>query len=80
MAVQVARQPAKAGWGTEQVGETAGTVWRCLQKLGKTNLRAVERQVGVPESMTHMAIGWLAREGKLDLRQDGRSVEVWLTE
>ena len=70
----------KAEWSIQAVGETAGRVWEWLQRNGTTNLATVERQVEAPSALVHMAIGWLAREGKLDFRQDGRQTQLWLTE
>ncbi|MBI3087719.1 MAG: winged helix-turn-helix domain-containing protein [Candidatus Omnitrophica bacterium] len=70
----------KAAWGVAEVGEIAGQAWQCLSRTGKTNLAAVEKQLGVPAPVTHMAIGWLAREGKVGLQQNGRHLQVWLTE
>ena len=70
----------KVELGIQAVGETAGRVWEWLQRNGKANLTTVEREVEVPAAVVHMAIGWLAREGKLELRQDGRQIQLWLTE
>ena len=70
----------KAEWSIQAVGETAGRVWEWLQGRGKTNLTTVEREIEAPAAVVHMAIGWLAREGKLDVRQEGRQTQLWLTE
>ena len=70
----------KAEWGVQAVGETAGRVWDCLQRNGKTALTVVEREVDAAPALVHMAIGWLAREGKLGLQQEGRQAQLWLTE
>lgn len=67
-------------WGTQAVGETAGLVWRFLHEHGKSSLTIIEREVEAPKKLVHMAIGWLAREGKLELSQEGRAIQLWLTE
>ena len=67
-------------WSVEEVGEAAGQVWQCLRKNGKAGLATIEKEVDAPKPLTDMAIGWLAREGKIDLKQAGKSVQVWLTE
>jgi len=54
--------------GVQDIGETAGKVWNLLQRNGKASLPTVERGVQSPKSVVHMAIGWLAREGKVELR------------
>jgi Winged helix-turn-helix domain (DUF2582) len=64
----------------DAIGATAGSVWHFLRQHGQTALPAVKAAVGVPDSMLHMAIGWLAREGKLEIRRRGRRVELSLTE
>ena len=64
----------------ETIGETAGQVWEFLQQHGRCSLNAVKLGVPAPKSQVDMAIGWLAREGKIDLSQEKRSLQVWLKE
>jgi hypothetical protein len=65
---------------TQAIGETAGAVWQYLKNHGKSTIRTVEREVEAPAGMVPMAIGWLAREGKLEVGQERRSVYAWLIE
>jgi hypothetical protein len=67
-------------WNVENIGETAGLVWDFLDSKGKSSLNAVERGIKAPKPLVHMAIGWLAREGKVELRQEKRSILLRLTE
>ncbi len=62
------------------IGTTAGAVWDFLRRRGPSRLAAIKAELPVPDVMVCMAIGWLAREGKLDLRQERRTVHLWLTE
>ncbi len=62
----------------ESIGKTAGQVWEYLKDEGKTSLSGVEKGVGAPRAVVMMAIGWLAREGKLEFGQENRSTQVWL--
>jgi len=62
----------------ESIGKTAGQVWSYLKAQGKTSLSGVEKGVGAPRGVVMMAIGWLAREGKLEFGQENRSTQVWL--
>lgn len=64
----------------ETIGETAGKVWHFLHSKGQSSLSAVEMGVKAPKPLVDMAIGWLAREGKVELRQEKRGVRLWLTE
>lgn len=65
---------------TQQVGETAGLVWTCLNGKGKVTLRQLEKGVDAPPDLVRMAVGWLAREGKVELAQEKRSIYVCLTD
>jgi len=67
-------------WSVQAIGDTAGQVWRFLRSKGKSSLNAVERGIKAPKPLVDMAVGWLAREGKVELRQEKRSIQLWLTE
>jgi len=64
----------------QTVGETAGVVWQYVKGHGRTTLTTLERGIGAPSEVVLMAVGWLAREGKVELSQEKRSVYVKLTE
>ena len=70
----------KAQVGMTELGETAGKIWERLQRNGKSTLTELETKVESPKALTHMALGWLAREGKLDFCAEGRAVKIWLRE
>jgi hypothetical protein len=65
---------------TETIGKIAGKVWHHLNDHGKTSLSGLEKAVKAPRGVVFMAIGWLAREGKLEFAQENRSTQVWLRE
>jgi len=52
-------------WTIETVGATAGLVWSFLSGHGPASLSTIEREVEAPRLLIHLALGWLAREGKL---------------
>ena len=58
----------------EQIGTTAGSVWRFLTASGPSTLYALEKGIDAPKAVIAMAIGWLAREGKLHVEHEGRTV------
>jgi hypothetical protein len=64
---------------TDDIGKTAGGVWSFLKANGKVSLSAVEKGVDAPRNLVYMAIGWLAREGKVTIQREERSVQIWLT-
>jgi hypothetical protein len=63
-----------------EVGDAAGTIWRYLDEHGATTLSRLKQGAKLPEQMVLMAIGWLAREGKLRLVREGTTVKVDLRE
>jgi stage V sporulation protein SpoVS len=65
---------------TQMIGETAGAVWQYLKDHGKSTLKALGTGVDAPAEAVPMAVGWLAREGKVEVAQEKRSIYLWLTE
>jgi len=63
----------------DEIGATAGDIWRWLRDRGKVSVSAVEKGVNAPRRQIHMAIGWLAREGKIELAEENRGLHLWLT-
>jgi hypothetical protein len=62
----------------DKVGETAGTIWQALDKDGPQKVTALKKQVKATDITLHMALGWLAREDKIEMVVDGRSYKVSL--
>ncbi|MGH9746551.1 MAG: winged helix-turn-helix domain-containing protein [Candidatus Acidiferrales bacterium] len=58
--------PAPAREYSQPIGDTAGTLWQLLSEDGPSTLASLIQEVGVPESLFFMAVGWLAREGKIE--------------
>ncbi len=68
-------------WSTERIGDVAGDVWTWLcDRGGEATVRAVEQGLESPQRLVDMAVGWLAREGKVELGRQGRAVRVRLLE
>ncbi len=63
---------------TETVGATAGRVWHTLHEEGELRLSALQKRVDASSPLLHMALGWLAREDKIELAPEGRSYRVRL--
>lgn len=62
----------------DKVGETAGTIWQTLDKDGPQKVTALKKQIKAADITLHMALGWLAREDKIEMVPDGRSYKVSL--
>jgi DNA-binding response OmpR family regulator len=54
------------------IGECAGKVWQVLNKTGKAPLDEVSRETGLTPREIHRAVGWLARENKISIVEDGK--------
>ncbi|HOG05594.1 MAG: winged helix-turn-helix domain-containing protein [Paludibacter sp.] len=52
----------------ETIGQNAGLIWHALQE-GEKNVKAVKRVTKLRERELNMALGWLAREGKIILKE-----------
>lgn len=62
----------------DTIGELAGAVWQFLEDNGESSLSAVNDGVDAPRSKVNMAIGWLAREQKLEFVDEGRGTYLQL--
>lgn len=62
----------------DKIGEVAGEVWNFLDSEGEASVSAIVDSLDASRSKTQMAIGWLAKEGKLDFEEKGRGNSVSL--
>jgi hypothetical protein len=56
-----------------QIGDTAGLVWKQLSESGPVSMAKLVKAVGEPRDTVMQALGWLAREDKLHIEEEGRS-------
>ncbi len=65
----------------EQIGETAGEVWHLLaDEREPISLAQLAKRIDQPRDVIMQAIGWLAREDKLVIEENGRTRYVSLTD
>ena len=62
----------------DQIGETAGAVWRLLDDRGPLSLSKLAREIDEPRDVVMQAVGWLARENKIRIEEEARSRVVYL--
>ena len=62
------------------IGETAGKVWRHLAAEGEQELAGLAAQLEEPTERVSLAVGWLAREGKINVRADRGLIRVSIKE
>ena len=63
----------------EDIGLAAGKVWSYLDANGETTLAKLRTGTGLDDRMLQMALGWLAREDKVEFAGGGRAGRVRLT-
>lgn len=61
-----------------QVGEAAGEVWRLLNQGGPQTLAQLKKKLNGSSELVGFAVGWLAREDKLEFYKEKRSIVVRL--
>lgn len=52
----------------EYFGAKAGMLWQCLHEHGPLSIVQIKRKTKMPDADVYAALGWLAREGKLEIR------------
>ena len=63
----------------ETIGLWAGAIWTALSEAeGKLELKAIKKATKLKDKEAFAAIGWLAREGKINVvaSEDGKTVDV----
>lgn len=61
------------------IGEAAGKVWKALGTKGKVALTTLPKVLEEDGALVNQAIGWLARESKIEFEKEGRAVYVKLS-
>lgn len=61
-----------------QVGETAGMVWHALSNEGPLTINQLKKKFNGSGELLNFAIGWLAREDKVEITPDKKTLRVQL--
>ncbi len=62
-----------------EIGQAAGEVWRALEgATGWTTATQIRNRTSLSSDMLQRALGWLAREGKVQFEVSGKVVKVML--
>jgi len=61
-----------------KIGHAAGMSWQYLERHGETTLSKLKQGTKLSDQLLLMALGWLARENKLNLVQQKRSLKISL--
>jgi len=58
---------------SDTIGVAAGKVWQYLDKNGPTSVSKITNETGLNRNIAQRAIGWLAKEEKINFDMDGRT-------
>ena len=64
---------------TEIIGTWAGLVWNALNEVESLGFKQVKKATNLKEKELYAAIGWLAREGKLNVVECKEEKELYLS-
>jgi len=62
----------------DNIGLVSGVVWQVLSKNGPITMAKLVKAAGEPRDTVMQALGWLAREGKVNIVEKNRSRVVSL--
>ena len=61
-----------------EIGIVAGEIWHYLDKHGEVLFSKLQTGIQQPRDLTLMSVGWLAREGHVIVREEGKDYRVSL--
>lgn len=64
----------------EQVGETAGKIWKMLGQKGEVNITMLPKLLKEKGEVAYQGLGWLAHEGKIVYKKKENKNFVALTD
>ena len=62
----------------ENIGSVAGAIWHYLEENSEVTVSKLTRELSETDRTVLMAIGWLAREGKLDFEKRKQGTYITL--
>jgi hypothetical protein len=74
----VAKVASERSLSNHDIGAVAGEIWQLLSGGEAQSLAAVKKSVKAPADVVAAAIGWLAREDKLEFTLSGKTQKLWL--
>lgn len=58
----------------EKIGMNAGKIWTVLDETGRRNVKEIKKAIKLTDKELYAAMGWLAREGKIDLEEEQKEL------
>ena len=63
----------------ETIGTWAGLMWNALNEVETLGLKQVKKETKLKDKELYAAIGWLSREGKLNIVECKEEKELYLS-
>jgi hypothetical protein len=60
------------------IGDAAGKIWAYLDFNGESTLASLKKNLELKPEQVTMSLGWLAREGKVEMQKVGTSLKISL--
>lgn len=60
------------------IGEDAGRIYEYITKKGDCTIAALKKDLKLAGDNAALALGWLAREGRIDMRRKGTSTRIYI--
>lgn len=57
---------------SDAIGDAAGKIWHYLNSNGEASVNKLSTETGLSKNDVHRGIGWLAKEDKIDIDNNGR--------
>ncbi|MDO8735305.1 MAG: winged helix-turn-helix domain-containing protein [Elusimicrobiota bacterium] len=61
-----------------EIGITSGQIWKYLDKNGEVTALKLKSALGITNTVLYMGIGWLAREGKINVVEYAKGYKISL--
>lgn len=61
-----------------EIGIVAGEIWHYLDSHGEVLFSQLVAGIKQPKELALMSVGWLAREGHVVIKEEGKDYKVWL--
>ncbi len=62
----------------ETIGLSAGQIWEYLNNNGESTLTKMKKDMDLKGNFAELGLGWLAREGKVEISKKGTSTKIKL--
>ena len=62
----------------DMIGDAAGKVWQALEGKDALSVPQLKKATGADEKVLWLALGWLAREGKISIAKNKASIKISL--